>query len=82
MLETISAYLPVAQFMLVFIAIPLIKLLFNQNKQIGTLQQIAQHQQDTITFIQGIVLESSSPEVITKHLIAQKKRKEAAHHER
>lgn len=79
MLETISAYLPVAQFMLVFIALPTIKLLFNQNKQIATLQQIAQGQQDTITFIHGVLLDTASPEVITKHLIAQKKRKESIH---
>lgn len=79
MLETISAYLPVAQFMLVFIAIPLIKLLFNQNKQIATLQQIAQKQQDTITFIHGVVLDSASPDIITKHLILQKKRNEVVH---
>jgi hypothetical protein len=79
MLETISAYLPVAQFMLVFIAIPLIKLLFNQNKQIAALQQIAQNQQDTVTFIQGILLDTASPDIITKHLIAQKKRKDGVH---
>lgn len=79
MLETISAYLPVAQFMLVFIAIPLIKLLFNQNKQIATLQQIAQTQQDTVNFIHGVVLDTASPDIITKHLIAQKKRKDGVH---
>ncbi len=79
MLETISAYLPVAQFMLVFIALPTIKLLFNQNKQIATLQQIAQTQQDTIGFIHGVLLDTASPDVITKHLIAQKKRKDGTH---
>lgn len=82
MLEMLVSYLPLAQFALAFVAVPLWKIIMNQKEQLTTLLTIVQNQQETITFVHGIVLESSSPEVITKHLIAQKKRKEATHHER
>ncbi|PHM18048.1 MAG: hypothetical protein CJD30_03550 [Sulfuricurvum sp. PD_MW2] len=68
-MEAIKDWLPLVQFMVAIIIIPLWKTIRNQETQIGQLKEIITSQQKQIDLLEAIVLESSDAEIVKKHLI-------------
>lgn len=68
-MEAIKDWLPIVQFMVVIIIIPLWKTIRNQETQIGQLKEIITSQQKQIDLLEAIVLESSDAEIVKKHLM-------------
>lgn len=68
-MEWISVFVAIAQFLMVWVVIPLLKTIRNQETQISKLNEIIVHQQSQIDLLEAIVLESSDAEIVKKHLI-------------
>ncbi len=68
-MEWISVFVAIAQFLMVWVVIPLLKTIRNQETQITKLNEIIVHQQNQIDLLEAIVLESSDAEIVKKHLI-------------
>lgn len=75
-MESVNVWLAIAQFIMVFIAIPLyktIKSLEVQNNRLEVIivdqQKQILNQQIEIELLSAIVFESSDPEVLRKHLL-------------
>lgn len=72
-MEWISVFVAIAQFLMVWVVIPLLKTIRNQETQITKLNEIITHQQLQIDLLEAIVLESSDAEIVKKHLIKRGK---------
>ncbi|MDD3770479.1 MAG: hypothetical protein AB1763_09450 [Campylobacterota bacterium] len=68
-MELLSQMMPLLNFAMVFIVIPLYKTIRNQETQIGQLKTIITDQQKQIELLEAIVFESASAEVVRKHLL-------------
>lgn len=68
-METINSWLPLAQFAVAIIIIPLWKTIRNQETQISQLKEIIASQQKQMDLLEAIVLESSDAEIVKKHLM-------------
>lgn len=68
-MEVLSSMVPILNFAMVFIVVPLYKTIRNQETQIGQLRIIITDQQKQIELLEAIVFEASDAEVVKKHLI-------------
>lgn len=68
-MELLSQMMPLLNFAMVFIVIPLYKTIRNQETQIGQLKTIITDQQKQIELLEAIVFESANAEVVRKHLL-------------
>lgn len=68
-MEWVSIFVAIAQFLMVWVVVPLLKTIRNQETQISKLNEIITHQQEQIDLLEAIVLESSDAEIVKKHLI-------------
>jgi cell division protein FtsL len=68
LIDTLSSFLPLLQFAVATVIIPLYRTMKNQEEEIHSLKRIIENQQIQIELLEAIVFETASPEIITKHL--------------
>jgi len=68
LMDTITSFLPLLQFAVASIIIPLYRTIKNQEEEIHSLKRIIENQQVQIELLEAITFDTASPEIITKHL--------------